>query len=109
MKRGAEPAILLHIRDALRLTLEYGRAGESAFKGEPMRRDAVLRQLEIVGEATKRLPQAFRDAHPDVPWKRIAGFRDVVIHHYDTGWTSTRSGPSSRATRPCSSVRSSRC
>lgn len=36
-----------------------------------------------MGEATKRLTPAFRDAHPTIPWKQIAGFRDIAIHHYD--------------------------
>lgn len=82
MKNG-EAVILLHIRDALLLVVEYGRIGESAFKKDTRTQDAILRRLEIVGEATKRLPQAFRDAHPEIPWKRIAGFRDIAIHHYD--------------------------
>lgn len=45
--------------------------------------DAVIRRLTIVGEATKRLSIEFRDAHPDVPWKEMAGLRDVVVHDYD--------------------------
>ncbi len=44
--------------------------------------DAVIRNLEIIGEAVKALPQDLRDLHSDVPWKNIAGFRDVLIHNY---------------------------
>lgn len=44
---------------------------------------AVLRALEVVGEATKRLPQEFRAQHPDVPWREMAGMRDRIIHGYD--------------------------
>ena len=44
--------------------------------------DAVIRQLEIVGEATKHLSEDVRVRHPDVPWRRIAGLRDVLIHDY---------------------------
>ena len=44
--------------------------------------DAVARNLEIIGEAVKRLPNAFREAHPAVEWRKIAGLRDIVIHEY---------------------------
>jgi len=44
---------------------------------------AVVRALEIVGEATKRLPQAFRDQYPQIPWRDMAGMRDRIIHGYD--------------------------
>ncbi len=45
---------------------------------------AVFRALEIVGEATKRLPISLRDQYPNVPWKEMAGMRDRIIHGYDT-------------------------
>ena len=44
---------------------------------------AVVRALEIVGEATKRLPMPLRDAYPNIPWKAMAGMRDRLIHAYD--------------------------
>ncbi len=44
--------------------------------------DAVIRQLEIIGEATKRLSPNLRARHVDIPWKRIAGLRDVLVHDY---------------------------
>ena len=43
---------------------------------------AVVRALEIVGEATKRLPQSIRDRYPEVPWRSMAGIRDKLIHEY---------------------------
>ena len=43
---------------------------------------AVVRSLEIIGEATKNVPMAWRDAYPQVKWKGIAGIRDRMIHHY---------------------------
>jgi uncharacterized protein with HEPN domain len=44
---------------------------------------AVVRAIEIVGEATKHLPMALRDEYPDIPWKDMAGIRDRIIHGYD--------------------------
>ena len=44
----------------------------------------VVRALEIVGEATKRLPMTLRDQYPAIPWKKMAGMRDRIIHGYDT-------------------------
>jgi len=44
--------------------------------------DAVVRNFEIIGEAVKLLDSKFRDDHPNVPWKKIAGIKDKLIHHY---------------------------
>ena len=43
---------------------------------------AVVRQIEIIGEATKNIPMSFRDKYPSIPWKEIVGTRDKMIHHY---------------------------
>lgn len=57
------------------MTFEGFTADEKTF-------DAVMRNLAIIGEAVKQLPQEFRDEHPEVEWRRIARFRDIAIHHY---------------------------
>jgi len=44
--------------------------------------DAVLRNLEIIGEAARHIPENIRTQHPEIPWKRVIGLRNVVIHHY---------------------------
>jgi len=44
--------------------------------------DAVLRNLEIIGEAAKHIPENIQTQHPEIPWKRVIGLRNVVIHHY---------------------------
>lgn len=44
---------------------------------------AILYQLTIIGEATKRLSPNLRNQHPTIPWKQMAGMRDIVTHHYD--------------------------
>jgi len=44
--------------------------------------DAVIRRIEIIGEAIKNVPPQMKDRYPDIPWKRIAGMRDILIHEY---------------------------
>lgn len=44
--------------------------------------NAVIRSLEVLGEATKHIPVSFRNKHPDIPWSKMAGMRDVLIHDY---------------------------
>jgi uncharacterized protein with HEPN domain len=44
---------------------------------------AVVRALEIIGEATKRLPESLRNKYSEIPWKDMAGMRDRIIHGYD--------------------------
>jgi len=44
--------------------------------------DAVVRNLEIIGEAARHIPRTVREKLPDVPWKKIVGFRDILIHEY---------------------------
>jgi len=55
---------------------------KDVFEGDIMRQSAVVRQLEIIGEATKRLSNEFRDSQPEIPWRKMVGMRDVLIHAY---------------------------
>jgi uncharacterized protein with HEPN domain len=73
---------LQHILDAIGKTESYASVGREAFMGTSHWQDAVIRQLEIIGEAAKQLSAELRSASPDVPWRRIAGLRDVLIHNY---------------------------
>jgi len=55
---------------------------ENEFYQNPEKQDAVLRRLEIMGEAVKHISEEIRDKYDDVPWQRIAGMRDINIHEY---------------------------
>jgi len=76
----------IYIRDMLaaaRKVRRYTRdLSFEAFRGNEMAIDAVLRNLEVLGEAAKKVPDSTRQAIPEVEWRRIAGLRDVLIHDY---------------------------
>jgi uncharacterized protein with HEPN domain len=79
-----DDAHLLDILKAARLAIEFKGSGEKAdFLQDAKTQSAVLHQLLIVGEAVKRLSAEFRAAHPEVPWRLIAGTRDKLIHFYE--------------------------
>jgi uncharacterized protein with HEPN domain len=73
---------LLHMRDAVDRVLRYTARGRSVFLVDVKTQDAVVRNLEIIGEAVKNLPESLKVNHPDIPWKQMAGMRDKVIHEY---------------------------
>jgi uncharacterized protein with HEPN domain len=77
-----EDPYLRHILDAIQKIERYSEAGHDELIAESMRHDAVIRQLEIIGEATKRLSPQILGRHPEVPWRQVAGMRDVLIHDY---------------------------
>ena len=54
------------------------------FSKDPKTQDAVIRNFEIIGEAVKRLSEDTRQNVSQIPWRQFAGFRDVLIHQYDT-------------------------
>ena len=73
---------LLHVRDAIDAITAYTAAGRDAFLADQKTQDAVIRNLEIIGEAVKRLSSRVTNAYPDIPWRQIAGMRDKLVHDY---------------------------
>jgi uncharacterized protein with HEPN domain len=74
---------LSHILESIHLVEEYSKGMTQAkFLKSRSLQDAIIRRLEIIGEAVKNLPSSFKVKHPDIPWKQIAGMRDILIHEY---------------------------
>ena len=77
-----ERLYLTDIGGAIDRILEYTSAGRKVFFSSPMIQDAVVRNLEVLGEAVKGVTEDTRKAHSEIPWKKITGTRDRVIHGY---------------------------
>ena len=82
MKR--DPRVFLsHVLQSIELIESYtDNATRESFIQSVGVQDQVIRRLEIIGEAVKRIPAEIKDKHPGIPWRKIAGMRDVLIHEY---------------------------
>ena len=78
--------ILLYLDDILesiqKIESYISEIAEEEFIADQEKQDAVVRRLEIIGEAVKKIPDDVRDQYSNVRWRQIAGLRDVVIHEY---------------------------
>ena len=87
---------LHHIRDALdRIAYYLKGISQEEFYRNLLLQDGVIRQLEIIGEAIKRVTKNLRDNYPEIPWQDIAGMRDKLIHDYmgvdaETVWLTAK-------------------
>lgn len=82
MKKN-DPFFLHHILDAIQQIREYTReATAEGFLRDRLLQDGVLRQLEIIGEASRNLSSECRETNPDVPWSDMIGMRNRLIHAY---------------------------
>ena len=94
---------LSHILHSIDQILAYTQGMDfNSFDGNFLVQDAVLRNFTVIGEAAKQLDKEFKERHPDIPWKKIAGMGDKLIHDYfrvdiETVWEAvTRDIPTLR-------------
>lgn len=74
--------LLNDIIERIHLTEEFTTQGKEAFLHSRMMQEAVVRNLEVIGEAGRTISQTLRDKFPEVPWKEIGAFRNFAIHVY---------------------------
>lgn len=75
--------ILEDIRDAMRKVSIYVEGMDlAAFMADEKTVDAVVRNISVIGEAAKQLPENFKERHPEIPWAQMAGMRNRIVHDY---------------------------
>ncbi|MDJ1174816.1 HepT-like ribonuclease domain-containing protein [Roseofilum capinflatum] len=73
---------LIHIRDCLQRIQSYTEGGKKSFEEEIMIQDAVIRNLEVMCESIKKLPEDWKASQPNMPWHQVIGFRNKLAHDY---------------------------
>ncbi|MBN2316422.1 MAG: DUF86 domain-containing protein [Sedimentisphaerales bacterium] len=63
---------------------DFTRVGKQSFVDNPLIQDAVIRNLEVIGEASRRVGTEYQTVHPEIPWREMSGLRNILIHDYES-------------------------
>ena len=78
----ADRVLLAHMRDCLDRILEYTNAERARFDASRLVQDAVIRNLQTLAESSQRLSSEIKGSEPQIPWRELSGFRNVIVHGY---------------------------
>jgi len=73
---------LLDILDAVERIKKYAAKGRGAFEQDELIQNWIVHHLQVIGEAAAHISSEFTDAHPEIPWDKIIGMRNILVHHY---------------------------
>lgn len=73
---------LIHVRDCISRIETYTIEGRAAFMEDSKTQDAVVRNLEVMCESTRQLPEVWKAAHPEIDWRQVSDFRNFLAHQY---------------------------
>ena len=78
----ADRVLLLHMRDCLDRIREYTQSERAHFDNSRLVQDAVIRNLQTLAESSQRLSTEIKSTESEIPWRELAGFRNVIVHGY---------------------------
>ena len=73
---------VIHIGECIERIERYTAGGKAEFLADTKTQDAVLRNLQTLGESARRVSAPLQESYPEIPWRQIAGFRNVLVHDY---------------------------
>ena len=76
-------AFIKHILDSINAIEEFSKnMNKDKLMSDRLKRSAIVREIEIIGEAVKNMSESLKNKHPEIEWKEIVGTRDKMVHHY---------------------------